>query len=263
MKAAESLETTTAMMIYRNDRKWLHVWARLRQSKTKSSGVEIHYESGLVVLWISLLTFSGLLTISKAANERWIWIRSPQLWLNGHIDLLSETRSAHLFTCSSPLSPHPSWCTMTFLLMYEIYIPKCQEYKNINLLTWSLLSLFYPFHWCYPLSPTFIIHSLLHCASPKFLILFTSFIFHSTSPFCSPSSSHHHLPVVQAEFVLLGPRHHRGRLRVYWGHGLPESTEEAAGRGEASPGYGKAHGQDAGGGGETESQEVTSGWPGQ
>lgn len=178
-----------------------------------------------------------------------------------------EIENYYLFTCSSSCSSHPSWCTMTFLAMYEIYIPKYQEYININPLTWSLLSFSFPFHWCYSLSPTFTLHSLLHCVAPSFLILFTSsFIFHSTSPFLSffPSSSHHHhLPAVQAEFVLLGPGHHRGRLRVSGGHGLPESTEEAAGGGEASPGYGQAHGQDAGGGGETESQEVTSGWPGQ
>lgn len=68
---------------------------------------------------------------------------------------------------------------------------------------------------------------------------------------------------VEAELVLLGQGHHRGRLRVPGGHGLPESTEEAAGRGQAGPGDGQAHGQDAGGGGETEPQEVTSGRPGQ
>lgn len=68
---------------------------------------------------------------------------------------------------------------------------------------------------------------------------------------------------VKAEFLLLGQGHHRGRLGVPGGHGLLESTEEAAGGGQAGPGYGQTHGQDAGGGGETEPQKVASGRPGQ
>lgn len=75
------------------------------------------------------------------------------------------------------------------------------------------------------------------------------------------SSFQHILPAVEAEFLLLG--HNWGRLWVSGGHGLPQSTEEAAGGGEAGLGYGQANGQDAGGGGETEPQEVASGWPGQ
>lgn len=68
---------------------------------------------------------------------------------------------------------------------------------------------------------------------------------------------------VQAELLLLGQGHHGGRLGVPGGHGLFESAEEAAGGGEVSPGDGQAHGQDAGGGGETEPQKVASGRPGQ
>lgn len=39
------------------------------------------------------------------------------------------------------------------------------------------------------------------------------------------------LPAVQTEFFLLGQGHHRGWLGVSGGHGLLESTEEAASRG--------------------------------
>lgn len=70
------------------------------------------------------------------------------------------------------------------------------------------------------------------------------------------------LSVVKAELLLFGPGHDRGRLGVSGGHGLPESTEEAAGGGQDGPGDGQAHGQDAGGGGEAEPQEVARGRPG-
>lgn len=123
------------------------------------------------------------------------------------------------------------WCIMTILSVCKIYTHKCQECINISPLTWSLWS-----------------SSLISC--------FAHFLPHTLS-------FHHILPAVQAEFVLLGQRHHGGWLRVSGGHGLPESTEEAAGGGEAGPGDGQTHGQDAGGGGETEPQEVTSGRPGQ
>lgn len=80
----------------------------------------------------------------------------------------------------------------------------------------------------------------------------------TSSPLLPPSP-----PLVQAELLILGQGHHRGRLGVSGGHGFLESTEEAAGGGETGPGYGQAHGKDASGGGETEPQKVTSGRLGQ
>lgn len=119
-----------------------------------------------------------------------------------------------------------------------------------------MVFLIFPFHYYIPslisTKHSFLSHFLFCSLSPSYFI----------PP--SPSSSFHHaLPAVKAEFVLLGQGHHWGWLWVSGGHGLRESTEEAAGGGEAGPGYGQANGQDAGGGGETESQEVTSSWPGQ
>lgn len=70
------------------------------------------------------------------------------------------------------------------------------------------------------------------------------------------------LPAVEAELFLLGQGHDRGRLGVSGGHGLPESTEEATGGGQTGARDGQAYGQDAGGGGETEPQEVACGRPG-
>lgn len=109
--------------------------------------------------------------------------------------------------------------------------------------------------WTIPL--TSCIYSLFSSFS-LLIPFFNHRLFHFFSPSLSLFSRLAR-PAVQAELLLLGQGHHRGRLGVSGGHGLLESTEEAAGGGQAGAGDGQAHGQDAGGGGETESQKVTGG----
>lgn len=165
-------------MIYSIDRMWLRVWVWLKPSESKNGGVDIHYESALVALWISSLTFSGLLTNSKAANERWIGICSPRFWMNGHINLLSVWNTFNLKSGRKLELPcfymfiltHPSWCIMTILPVYEIYKPKCQKHKQLIL--WPDLSYlkFFPFP---------------HVSLKLLILLTSSFIFSSTSPFLS------------------------------------------------------------------------------
>lgn len=71
----------TGLTVWRSD--WVKV--RLRKRKNESSEMA----DGFDALWMSFLKFSGLLTNSHAANERWIGIRSPRPWMTGPINLLS------------------------------------------------------------------------------------------------------------------------------------------------------------------------------